>query len=157
MATKLQKLDKKILKEAHSHAEGIARLALFIVFFWFGLLKVLMVSPAFGLVSELQDITLPFFSNETFVVILGLAEMFIGLGFIFTQLTRVSILLMVLHMITTMLPLIMLPDIAWQGFLTPTLEGQYIIKNIVLVALALQIGVHLRPMKHGLFHDKCKH
>jgi uncharacterized membrane protein YkgB len=44
-------------------------------------------------------------------------------------------------MITTAGPLFLLPDIAWQSFLAPTLEGQYIIKNIVVVALAATILV----------------
>jgi uncharacterized membrane protein YkgB len=38
-----------------------------------------------------------------------------------------------------MLPLLLLPTLTWQSLLIPTLAGQYIIKNIVIVALALSV------------------
>jgi uncharacterized membrane protein YkgB len=40
-------------------------------------------------------------------------------------------------------PLVILPNETWQKTLVPTLEGQYIIKNLVIIALALVIGAHL--------------
>lgn len=50
-------------------------------------------------------------------------------------------------MIATILPLILLPSIAWSGFLVPTLEGQYIIKNLAIMALAAGVAANLHPMK----------
>jgi uncharacterized membrane protein YkgB len=50
-------------------------------------------------------------------------------------------------MIATFLPLFILPQETWSGFLVPTLEGQYIIKNLVLIAAAIGIAAHLHPMK----------
>jgi len=108
------------------------------------------MSPAAGLVAALQVQILPFLEPTTFVVILGLGEMLIGILFLFPKLTRAAILILVLHMFTTILPLFFLPEIAWQAFLVPTLEGQYIIKNVALVALALQVGISLQPM------DECE-
>jgi hypothetical protein len=58
----------------------------------------------------------------------------------------VVIPLLFIHMIMTFLPLIFLPSTTWSGFLVPTLEGQYIIKNLVIIAAAMGIAAHLVPM-----------
>jgi uncharacterized membrane protein YkgB len=50
-------------------------------------------------------------------------------------------------MITTLLPLIFLPEASWSGFLVPTLTGQYIIKNIVIVALAAAMFADLNKRR----------
>ena len=115
------------------------------VFFWFGLLKIIDVSPANDLIAALLPLTLPFVSFEKFIIILGLFEMLIGIVFLIPKKERLAIALLVPHMITTFLPLVMLPALAWQEFLIPTIEGQYIIKNLVIVALALSIASSLNP------------
>lgn len=137
----LQRFDKALFAFFSPLALPIAKLSLFAVFFWFGLLKVLLVSPAAGLVEMLQVQTLPWFNSVGFLVTLGAIEMIIGIAFLIPRITKFAIFLMVLHMITTFLPLIFLPEIAWQAPFIPTLEGQYILKNLVLLALALQIGI----------------
>ncbi|MEK7110292.1 MAG: hypothetical protein AAB867_00355 [Patescibacteria group bacterium] len=124
-----------------------ARLALFVVFFWFGFLKLLDMSPANPLVAELLGRTLPFITFEQFILFLGTYEMIIGLAFLVPGLQRIAVALLVPHMITTAGPLVLLPTITWQGFLTPTLEGQYIIKNLVIIALAMGIAAHLHPWR----------
>lgn len=140
--TLFQSFDKKVLTAGSQYSSPISRVALFVVFFWFGLLKVIYMSPAADLVTSLQVKTLPFFGSEFFIVLLGVVEMTIGMSFLVPKITRLAILLLILHMATTFLPLIFLPDIAWQYAFVPTLEGQYIIKNLVLLALAMQIGVN---------------
>ena len=72
--------------------------------------------------------------------------MTIGIIFIIRGLERLAIFLLGLHLVTTVLPLFLLPQIAWQGFLVPTLEGQYIFKNILIVAVAVVIGSKLVPI-----------
>lgn len=118
-----------------------ARFSLFLVYFWFGILKILDTSPANPLVAALQQKTLPFLSFQQFIIYFALFEMLIGILFLIPRLTRVVYVLFILHMGMTMMPLILLPTFAWQGFLTPTLEGQYMIKNLVLIALASAILV----------------
>jgi uncharacterized membrane protein YkgB len=122
-----------------------ARIALFIVFFWFGVLKMILLSPALPLVQELHNTIIPFVPLGEFIIAFGAFEAFIGLLFLIHGLERLAIALLILHMVLTFLPLILLPDMAWQGFLVPTLEGQYILKNLVLIALAMAIGAHLSP------------
>ncbi len=59
---------------------------------------------------------------------------------------RLVIPLLALHMITTFMPLFLLPSITWAGFFVPTLEGQYIIKNLVIIAAAIGIAAQLHPL-----------
>lgn len=142
----LGKLDRNIIRALRKFGLPAARIALFIVFFWFGFLKIIDASPANPLVESLLRKTLPFLSFESFIAGFGLYEMAIGLFFIIPGLERLAIALLVPHMIATFLPLVFLPEITWKSFLIPTLEGQYIIKNFVIVALAFSIGAHLHPL-----------
>ncbi len=124
----------------------VARFALFAVFFWFGLLKVLGLSPASGLVQRLFEQTIPFMSFGTFLILFGLFECIIGVLFLIRGAERIVIPLLFVHMITTFGPLFLLPEETWSGFLVPTLEGQYIIKNLVIIATGIGIASHMHPM-----------
>jgi uncharacterized membrane protein YkgB len=130
-----------------------ARVALFVVFFWFGFLKLLDTSPANPLVSALLQRTMPFISFNEFIICFGILEMIIGVLFLIPRAERIVILLLGLHMVTTFMPLVLLPTITWQGFLTPTLEGQYIIKNLVIIALALGIAANLEPLSRKYINE----
>ncbi len=144
----LEKIDFKIIHTLRKLSMPLARLALFFVFFWFGILKMIGTSPANPMVMDLMHKTLPFMTWEVFIVIFSIYEMIIGLTFLIPRLERFAIALLMPHMVMTMLPLIFLPAMTWQGFMTPTLEGQYIIKNLVIIALAVGIAAHLRPLHH---------
>lgn len=74
--------------------------------------------------------------------------MIIGIMFLIRKLERPAILLLGFHLITTAMPLFLLPHVTWQGFLVPTLEGQYIIKNILIIAVAITIGSELASLKN---------
>ncbi len=130
----------------------LARGAIFIIYFWFGALKLIGASPASPMVAELLQRTIPFLSFEIFIVCLGLYEIAIGILFLIPRMERLVMLLLLPHLIVTALPLVFLPALTWRGILIPTLEGQYIIKNLAIVALALTIASHLRPVrsKRGL-------
>lgn len=128
----------------------LGRTAIFVVFFWFGILKVLGFSPANPLVSALLEKTLPFITFGQFIVLFGLYEMLIGIVFLIPRAERVAIALLIPHMITTILPLIFLPSVTWQAMFVPTLEGQYIIKNVVIIALAFSLATQLEPFKKSL-------
>lgn len=142
-----QKLDVSIISFLRKTFYPMSRVALFVVFFWFGILKLIDKSPANPLVASLLQKTLPFLTFDQFIIILGIWEMLIGLCFLIPRLERVAIALLIPHMFTTLMPLILLPQITWQSFLVPTLEGQYIIKNLALIALAIGIGAHLKPIQ----------
>ncbi len=122
-----------------------ARMALAIIYIWFGALKVIGESPANPLVANLLEHTLPFISFSTFIIWFGVLEVAIGVLFLIQKFDRITLPIFAAHMITTLLPLALLPSVAWNGFLIPTLEGQYMIKNVALIALA--VGIYGRRIR----------
>jgi uncharacterized membrane protein YkgB len=123
-----------------------ARISLFIVFFWFGLLKVVGLSPAGALVHDLYNQTIPFVDFNMFYMAFALFECLIGILFLIPKATRIVIPLLLVHMITTLMPLVFLPAATWNGFLVPTMAGQYIIKNLIIIAAAVGIAAHMDPI-----------
>ena len=117
----------------------LSRVSIFVIYFWFGSLKLFDSSPANPLVESLLNRTLPFVSFGQFIIFLGAVEILIGIMFLIPKFEKAAIVILVLHMITTFMPLFLLPPIAWVRFLVPTLEGQYMIKNIITLALAVNI------------------
>ena len=85
---------------------------------------------------------MPFLSPENWTIVIGWWEMAIGICFLSKKTTLLAMVLMFLQMAGTFMPLVILPEITFQSsnpFL-PTLEGQYIIKNIIIITAALIIG-----------------
>lgn len=142
----ISKIDLAIIYWLRKIYPWFSRISLFIVYFWFGILKIFKISPANPLVEKLLNQTMPFIPFSYFIIFFGVYEMFIGILFLIKGAERLVILLLLLHMLTTFLPLFFLPEMTWQKFFVPTLEGQYIIKNLVIISLALVIGAHLKKL-----------
>ncbi len=137
-------LDAWVTARMNEYGPSVLRIALGIVFVWFGGLKLLGVSPAGDLVAR----TVYFVSPEVFVPILGGWELLIGIGLLYRPLVRVGIFLLALQMPGTFLPLILLPDVVYT--VSPyglTIEGQYIVKNLVIIGAALVIGGTVRAQQ----------
>ena len=120
----------------------ILNLSLFIIFFWFGLLKPLGISPAEDLIISTVD-WMPFFEPIVWCKIIGIWEIFIGVFFLFNKTIKYALLLLFLQMTGTFIPLFKLTDVCFQADMipyAPTLEGQYIIKNIIIIAAALLLA-----------------
>jgi uncharacterized membrane protein YkgB len=116
------------------------RISLFVIYFWFGILKVLGISPAEPLVHNLFDQLLAdWMSFTVFNKAFGLVECAIGLIWLMPNLTKEATNILLFHMAATFLPIFFLPNEIWQDWFTPTLVGQYIIKNLALISLALFI------------------
>lgn len=127
------------------------RASIGIVFIWFGALKTVGdLSPAYDLVAA----TVYWLTPEIIVPILGWWEIAIGVCFLIPALTRIGLLLLALQMPGTFLPLILLPEACFTVFpLGLTLEGQYIVKNLVIIGAALVIGAGLtvkRPLEENV-------
>lgn len=154
-SSSILRFDAWALRFLWKYSDEIGRAALGIIFIWFGWLKVIASSPANALVGMLLDQTflsvIPF---DVFIVSFGVIEVCIGILFLLPKMERIAILLLMLHMITTVLPLFILPEIAWQRPFVPTLEGQYILKNAALIALAFGIGAHLHPLRDSIRSTK---
>lgn len=125
-----------------------ARISIFIVFFWFGLLKLLGLSPAAAIVESLYDAINPIslLDFRIFYFLFAALECIIGILFLIKGVERLVLPLLLVHMAATFLPLVFLPEIVWQAPWVPTLEGQYIIKNVVIIAAAMGIAAHLHPL-----------
>lgn len=144
----IQTIDSNLIHFFRKISVPVARFGLFVVFFWFGFLKVIGLSPASGLVQNLFESTVPFMSFHVFLIAFGVFECIIGIAFLIRGLERVVIPLLFIHMVTTFMPLFLLQSETWSGFMVPTLEGQYIIKNLVIIAAAVGIAAHLHPLPH---------
>lgn len=148
--TKLETLDRLIINGAKKSYIPVARTAFFVVFFYFGIIKILGFSPASPLAEALTIRTVGLEYFDVLFFVLAVVECAIGLLFLFPKATRAVILLLAVHMLIVCSPLVLAPDHVWVGFLVPNLEGQYIIKNIALVAVAIGIAASVAPLKkHG--------
>jgi len=133
----LRPIDERLARWMQRHGHLVLRLGLGLVFVWFGAPKLFPgASPAEGLVAA----TVPWFDPTWFVPVLGIAEVLIGVCLFVRRWVRFGLVLMAGHMCGAALPLFTLPEIAWQSFPLATLEGQYILKNLVLIAAAIVVG-----------------
>jgi len=136
------RIDRHITHLMATHGIPFLRFSMGIVFFWFGALKLVPgLSPAETLIRE----SITFLPMNLFLPFLAIWEMTIGLGFITGKFMRLTILLLFLQMPGTVSPIFLRPDLVFTQFpFALTLEGQYIIKNLVLVSAALVIGSTVR-------------
>jgi uncharacterized membrane protein YkgB len=135
-------VDTAITRWMARNGMSILRVALGVVFVWFGALKLI---PGMSPAEDLVRATVPFISGEVFLPFLGIWEVVIGVGFLTGRALRLTILLLFLQMPGTLAPIVLLPERVFSTFpLGLTLEGQYIVKNMVLIAAALVIGATVR-------------
>ncbi len=133
----IDKLMGNITHSMHMVAIKSLQYSVAIVFFWFGILKPLGVSPA----ADLVERTVFWFSADWFVPFLGCWEVAIGLLMLSQKTLRYALILLFMQIPGTFLPLIVCPDVTFQS--SPwalSLEGQYIIKNLILIAAAIAVA-----------------
>ena len=141
------RLDRRITRWMADHGLTLMRLALGLVFLWFGALKFFPgLSPAESLAGRtIEVLSLNTISSSTAVLILAVWESLIGLGLLAGRFMRATLLLLFVQMLGTLTPLVLFPSETFTSFpYAPTLEGQYIIKNAVLIAGAVILGATVR-------------
>jgi uncharacterized membrane protein YphA (DoxX/SURF4 family) len=142
LQTNFDRVDRWITHWMARYGLLVLRIGLGIVFFWFGALK---LAPGLSPAEDLVRNTIYFVDPDLFLPILAIWEMLIGLGLIFGIFMRLTLLLLFLQMPGTALPLLLLPQVTWTVFpIGLTLEGQYIIKNLVLIGAGLVLGGTVR-------------
>ena len=142
----IDRLDRRIAEFMRRWGFPALRISLGIIFIWFGVLKPIGISPAEGLVLATVD-WMPLFSSGTWLDVIGWWEVLIGITFLFRATIRVAIALLFLQMVGTFLPLVILPEVTFQEGRIPyglTVEGQYIVKNLVIISAALVLGGTVR-------------
>ncbi|HEX2854946.1 MAG TPA: hypothetical protein VHO24_17060 [Opitutaceae bacterium] len=138
----LERWDEMLSTGMNRHGRRLLRLSLALVFIWFGALKTLGSSPA----NELVARTVYWLRPEVFLPILGWWEVAIGVCLLFRPLLRLGLLLLFLQMPGTFLPFIIVPERCFEHFpFVLTVEGQYIVKNLVLLGAAVVIGGTIHP------------
>lgn len=120
------------------------RISLGIVFVWFGALKVFDVSP----VSELVADTVYWVDPGWFVPVLGIAEIAVGSLLVLGKALRIALLVFGLQMVGTALVFLVLPEVAFSDGnpLKLTVEGEFVVKNLVLLTAGLVVGTGVRPL-----------
>lgn len=125
----------------------LLRISLGIVFFWFGVLKLFSgLSPATDLATRTIDVlTFGALSPTIAIDVLAVWEMLIGLGLLTGVAMRATLALLFVQMLGTITPIFLFPELVFTRVpYAPTLEGQYIIKNLVLISAAIVIGATVR-------------
>lgn len=148
-----EKTDKFITFWMSHNGIPLLRISLGIVFFWFGFLKFFPnTSPAEGLATKtISILTFGLIKPAVSIYLLAGLETLIGLGLIFRIYIRVTLLLLFGQMLGTITPLFFFPAETFSVFpIVPTLEGQYIIKNIILVSAGIVIGAKVRNAKEDI-------
>ncbi len=140
-------LDRRITLALAAVAVTALRIAVGVVFLWFGVLKFFPgLSPAQDLATHtIEVLSLGLVAPAVSLPLLAAWESLIGIGLITGRHLRATLLLLVVQMAGTLTPLLLFRAETFTRFpYAPTLEGQYIIKNIVLIAAAMAVGATVR-------------
>lgn len=143
----LNRLDQRLTTWMAQYGITLLRVSLGIVFFWFGFLKFFPgLSPAVDLATRtIEVLTFGLVPPHVSIIILATWECLIGLGLITGLFMRATLLLLFLQMMGTITPIFFFPaEVFTRIPYAPTLEGQYIIKNMVLISAGLVIGATVR-------------
>jgi uncharacterized membrane protein YkgB len=134
--------DKKVTRFLARHSLTLLRISIGLIFVWFGALKLFPgMSPAEPLIRA----AITFLPMDLFLPFLAVLEMTIGLGFITGKFMRLTVILLLGQMAGAMSPIILAPDRIWATFpFVFTLEGQYVVKDIILISAGLVIGATVR-------------
>jgi len=125
----------------------LLRISIGIIFIWFGALKYFdHLSPAQDLaINTIQRLTAHLFPDKLDLYILATLEVFIGIGLIFKLFLRFTLFLLFVQMLGTFSPLVLFPEGAFTVFpYGLTLEGQYILKNLIIISAGIVIGSTVR-------------
>jgi uncharacterized membrane protein YkgB len=142
MRALIDELDRWCIGFAQRAYPIVARTALFVVFFWFGLIKLLGVSPATALAMALTVKTVGPAHFDVLFKSLAVFECAIGILCLIPSAVRLVVLLLCVHMAVVCAPLVLVPEYTWQSALVPTMDGQYIIKNVLVIATAVGLAAH---------------
>lgn len=140
--TTVERIDARVSAFLRRWSIPALRISLAVVFIWFGLLKVFDVTP----VTDLVGRTVYWFDPDWVVPALGVVETTVGVGLLFKIALRAVLALFAGMMIGTFLVLVLLPEVAFQDGnpLLLTVEGEFVIKNLVLLSAGMVVGATVR-------------
>jgi putative oxidoreductase len=137
LTASLRQLEEHTVRVLHRVSVPALRIAIGVVFIWFGALKVEGTTP----VGDLVAATVPFLDRHWFVPTLGLLEVALGLALVSGRALRLVTPVMVAHLAGTFLVLVTQPAVAFQhgNPLLLTTVGEFVVKNVVFIAAGLVI------------------
>lgn len=150
MTMQVQRVNDNLAGWLSRYSVALLRISLGLVFFIFGVLKFFPgASPAQDLVIRTFDkLSFGLVPGSTALLITAAAECFIGLTLITGKLLRTGLAVLAASMVGIMSPLVLFTSDLFPG--APTLEGQYVLKDIVLVTAGLVVAARAlggRPEK----------
>lgn len=133
-----ERIDDAIIGFLRNYAVTVLRVALSIVFIWFGALKLIGRSPVADLVAD----TVAVIPQGLIVPAMGVAEVAISIGLLLGIGLRIVLLLFLVQMLGTFLVFLTQPGQAFQDGnpLLLTTLGEFVAKNLVLIAAGLAVG-----------------
>lgn len=143
----LDRIDARITHWMAAHGIAWLRVSLGVVFFWFGVLKFFPgLSPAEQLATDtISTLSAGLVGPDVSMVVLAVWESLIGVGLMTGRFLRATLLLLFLQMPGTVTPMVIYPELCFRSIpFALTIEGQYIVKNLVLVAAGLVVGGTVR-------------
>jgi putative oxidoreductase len=142
----LQEVENRTIQKLQQFSVPLLRVAIGLVFVWFGALKVANVTPLADFVAN----TLPWFDRAWVVPLLGGFEIALGLALLSGKFITVVCAALVAHLTGTFLSVLMQPDVVFQhgNPLMLTTEGEFVVKNIVFIAAGLVIAARYRLAEH---------
>lgn len=144
---RLDRLDREVASGLAVASIPALRIALGIVFLWFGALKFIPgLSPAEDLAGRTIDVlTFGLVTPAAALPVLALWEVLIGAGLLTGRFLRATLALLAAQIVGTVAPLVLFPAETFTIFpIAPTLTGQYILKNVVIFAAAMVVGSTVR-------------
>lgn len=147
---RVKEFDQWLIALILRYGHWLHRVSLGVLFIWFGLLKPLGHKTTTSILAH----TTYWGDPESIVVILGWWEVAIGVSLIFRPLVRVAVLLLIIRLPGVILAFVLKPEVCFFSFpFTPTPEGQYLIKDLVIFIATLAIvGSTRHPDKSGKYH-----
>jgi putative oxidoreductase len=140
------KFEKKTVKTWRKYSIKFLRISLGIVFLWFGILKLLGVSPVEFMIKKTYDFV-PF---SPLIIVLGIWESLIGLGLILHIFIRTTLFLLWIFVLGVFTSIFFHPELFFNGNpLYLTLEGEFMLKNLIILAASIVIAGYKIPVGPG--------
>lgn len=144
------KTDNKLAHWMADHGIAFLRISIGIIFLWFGLIKFFSgLSPIEDLaLRTVRVLTFNMFSDSAMAAGLATLECLIGIGLLTGIFLRATLLLLMLQLIGAISPVFIFPHEVFKIIpIVPTLSGQYIIKDIVIISAGILLGGTVRGGK----------
>jgi len=130
-------------EKVFEHSVALLRIALGIIFFWFGALKLAGYNPVYDIVYA----SFPFLADGVGNILLGGLETVIGIALACNVFSKTTHAILVLHLLGTFMVFVTAPEIMFQPYFPMlTLAGEFVVKNLSLAMGG--IVVILYHMRH---------